>query len=302
MRILYLLLILTWNISCEEKKEIKSKKIKIVCTTNMIYDVVKNIAGDTVSASFLMGAGVDPHLYKTTQGDITTLLESDIVFYNGLFLEGKMEDVFEKLARQKPVIPVTKDINKKLLRTNSAFAHSFDPHVWFDIKLWKTAVKTISSYLQTFDTIHTNFYKTNEIAYLSQLDSLDVWAKKEINTIPPSQKILITAHDAFGYFGDAYNIQVMGLQGISTQSDFGLKDITYIVNEIVSKNVKAVFLETSVSEKSMKAVILGCKEKGHTLTIGGKLYSDAMGEINSPEGNYIGMFSFNVKTIVSSLK
>lgn len=285
-----------------EQEQYGGGRLNIVATTSIIEDAVAAIAGDSADVSALMGPGVDPHLYKATQGDLETLIEADVVFYNGLHLEGKMGEVFEKLSRQKPVIAAAEAIDKSRLRQIPEFNNSYDPHIWFDVELWSEAVKEISKSLQQLDSSKADYYHQNTIRYLDQLDKLHSWVKEEIATIPESQRILITAHDAFGYFGEAYAIEVKGLQGISTLSEYGLRDVSDLVKFVVDHQVKAVFVETSVSTRSIDAVMQGARERGFDVTIGGKLYSDAMGEKGTPEGTYIGMVKANVKTIVEALK
>jgi manganese/zinc/iron transport system substrate-binding protein len=287
--------------SCGKKQAPQdSDKLQIVTTTGMIEDAVKNIAGDHASVIALMGPGVDPHLYKATQGDLQKLTDADIVFYNGLHLEGKMTEVLEKLSRTKTVVPVANDIEETKLRIVAEGIH--DPHIWFDVQLWKEAVQVVAKTLEKQDPAHADAYSSNAQGYLSQLDSLHDFVLNRIGEIPQSQRVLITAHDAFGYFGDAYSIQVRGLQGISTVSEFGLKDVTELVDFIIERKIKAIFVETSVSEKSINAVMEGCKQKNWDVTIGGSLYSDAMGTSGTPEGTYVGMVRKNVNTIVESLK
>lgn len=301
---LLLLLAITVFISCTGKKEIPiaNRKIKIVTTTGMIKDAVEHVTGDKADVIALMGPGVDPHLYKATQGDLEKLTSADIVFYNGLHLEGKMGEVFEKLGRLKPVIAVSKDIPEERLRTIPGFAGTHDPHIWFDVKLWEEAVKAVRGFMVQYDSASAGNYEKNAEAYLREMDSLHVSVKTQLQQIPESQRVLITAHDAFGYFGDAYGIEVRGLQGISTVSEFGLKDVTDLVNFIISRKIKAIFVETSVSQKSINAVVEGCNHKGWQVKIGGSLYSDAMGAAGTPSGNYLGMVSANVNTIVTALK
>ncbi|WP_151996830.1 metal ABC transporter solute-binding protein, Zn/Mn family [Imperialibacter sp. 75] len=284
------------------QKRQKDTKLKVLATTGMIYDAVLNIAKDSVEADALMGPGVDPHLYKATQGDLQRLSAANVVFYNGLHLEGKMGEVLEKLGRLKPVVAVSEEIPKEKLRDTPVFAGNYDPHIWFNVDLWKNAVLEVGKTLKEKDPANAAYYQKNLEVYLKKLDSLHSWVTSEIATIPETQRILVTAHDAFGYFGDAYNIEVNGLQGISTQSEFGLKDVADLVNLIVDRNVKAVFVETSVSERAINAVVDGCRQRGHQVVIGGKLYSDAMGEFGTQDGTYIGMVTANVNTIVSSLK
>ncbi|WP_422358984.1 metal ABC transporter solute-binding protein, Zn/Mn family [Reichenbachiella sp.] len=288
--------------SCQPDNKTRSGKLKVVTTTGMIYDAVLNIAGDSVAAQALMGPGVDPHLYKATQGDLKKLQAADLIFYNGLHLEGKMGEVFEKLGRIKPVSAVTENIPDSLFRASELYPGTFDPHIWFDVSLWKEAVKNVHKQLVASDVANRDYYDTNATTYLKQLDSLHKAVNESIAQIPETQRMLITAHDAFGYFGDAYSIEVKGLQGISTLSEPGLKDVADLVNLIVENRIKAVFIETSVSKKAINAVVEGCKLKGHTVVIGGSLYSDAMGPFGQFEGTYIGMVHSNVETIVNALK
>jgi manganese/zinc/iron transport system substrate-binding protein len=289
--------------SCENNAFKRDEgKLLIVTTTGMIKDAVQNIAGEKAQVIALMGPGVDPHLYKATHGDLELITEADIVFYNGLHLEGKMGKVFEKASRFKSVTAITTDIPRVELLKISDYEDAFDPHIWFDVKLWQFGVRNITSYLITKDSARADYYRANADKYLSRLDSLHNAVQHQLNAIPPSQRVLITAHDAFGYFGDAYQVEVRGLQGISTLSEFGLKDVTELVNYIISRKIKAIFVETSVSSRSIDAIIEGCREKGWQVSIGGSLYSDAMGEEGTKEGTYIGMVDANVRTIVNALK
>ncbi len=287
--------------SCSQQKK-ETSKLFVVTTTGMLYDAVVNIGGDAVEAEAIMGPGVDPHLYKATQGDLSKINRADLVIYNGIYLEGKMSKVLKKLGRQKRVLAAAEVIPDSSLIQFTKYENAKDPHVWFDVSLWKMVVKGISQALQQSDTTNAQAFQKNTTNYLKKLDRLESLIQDKLNEIPSEQRILITAHDAFGYFGKAYNIEVKGLQGISTVADFGLKDISNIIDLILEKKIKAIFVETSVSEKSIQAVVTGCKEKGHEVEIGGSLYSDAMGEWSTEEGTYIGMFSKNVATIVAALK
>ncbi len=289
-------------VTCKSSNKTKSDNLRIVTTTGMIRDAVITIAGDHADVIALMGPGVDPHLYKATQGDLKKLSQADIIFYNGLHLEGKLGEVLEKLSRTKPVIAVTDNIPDSLLRAVPGFQGTHDPHIWFDVSLWKEAVKQIHTTLVAYDSSHKQPYTRATELYLSRLDSLHAAVKIHLLDIPEEQRVLITAHDAFGYFGDAYQIEVRGLQGISTVAEFGLRDVTNLVDFIIERKIKALFVETSVSEKSINAVVQGCRKKGWNIKIGGSLYSDAMGEEGTPEGTYVGMVHANVKTIVEALK
>ena len=268
----------------------------------MIRDAVVNITGDSAKVTSLMGPGVDPHLYKATQGDLRQLRKADMVFYNGLHLEGKMTEIFEKFSRQKPVIPVADGVKKDSLIETKAFSGTYDPHIWFDIELWKKAVRHTAKKIKQFDSSNASYYQANHGRFQEKLTALDTWISGRLTKIPEAQRVLITAHDAFGYFGRAYNIRVKGLQGISTTSEYGLQDVNKLVDFIVGNNIKAVFVESSVPTKNLEAVVQGCKEKGHEVEIGGTLYSDAMGKRGSPEGTYIGMVKHNVNTILAHLK
>lgn len=278
------------------------KRMRIVTTTGILKDAVVNIVGDAADVEAVMGSGVDPHLYKATQGDLNKLTEADVIIYNGLHLEGKMGEVLEKLSRYKTVIAATAGIPDENLLNSAAFADSHDPHVWFDVSLWMQVVVHLSSELQKKDPQHTALYQEQTAAYLRQLSALHNETKAAIASIPERQRILITAHDAFGYYGNAYGIEVRGLQGISTLSEFGLQDVSSLVKYIVANKIKAVFVESSVSPKAIEAVVQGCSERGHKVLIGGTLFSDAMGEEGTPEGTYTGMVLHNTNTIVTSLK
>ncbi len=265
----------------------------------MIADAVQHIAGDLATVDALMGPGVDPHLYKATGSDLNKLNKADLIFYNGLHLEGKMTEVLAKLGKKKPAIGLGDKLPEANL-INYGTAH--DPHIWFDVKLWSGTLPLIADALKAFDASNAITYTTNADNYKKELDELHAWVQQEMNTIPPDQRVLVTAHDAFEYFGKAYGIEVKGLQGISTVSEYGLKDVTNMVDLLVGRKIKAVFVESSVSDKALKAVVEGAADKGHTITIGGTLFSDAMGAADKPEGTYLGMVRYNVKTIVEALR
>jgi manganese/zinc/iron transport system substrate-binding protein len=277
-------------------------KIQVTTTIAMIADIVANVGGDRIEVTGLMGPGVDPHLYKASQGDIAKLQKSDIIFYNGLFLEGKMGDVFVKMASDRPVVYVTEYIPESSLQQPPEFAGHYDPHVWFDVKLWMKAVERVRDGLIELDPEHKESYDQNTTAYLKELEELDRYAKEQLASIPQEGRILVTAHDAFGYMGLAYDMEVIGLQGISTDSEYGLRDVQNLVDMLVERKIKAVFIESSVPKRSIEAVVEGAKAKGHDVVIGGELFSDAMGEAGTEEGTYIGMVKHNVDLIVAALK
>lgn len=297
----FVLLLVSLFTYCKPESDLETSKTKIVATTGMVADLVSNIGKDSVEVESLMGAGVDPHLYKATQGDLSNLQAADIIFYNGLHLEGKMAEVFEKLAKVKMVVPIAQSIPEEYLLKDSNYEGVPDPHIWFDVAIWFHTIDIVLEKLIEKDAESESYYRKNAALYRKQLLRLDAFVKDEIKRIPKEKRILITAHDAFNYFGRAYDIEVKGLQGISTLSEFGLKDRVDLVNFIAERGIKSVFVETSVSEKNIKAIVEGARQKGHELQIGGNLYSDAMGAPNTPEGTYIGMVKANVKTIVEGL-
>lgn len=276
--------------------------IEVVATTSMITDLVKEIGGDAVRVTGLMGEGVDPHLYKASPGDVQALQNADLIFYNGLLLEGKMVDLFIRLAAKKPTHAVTAPLDESVLRSPPEFAGHHDPHVWFDVSLWRQCAAHVRDVLKAFDPGQVEGYDRRAAAYLSALDQLHREVKREIHSIPKTARVMVTAHDAFGYFGRAYDIEVRAIQGISTESEASVKAINDLVDFIVSRGVKAVFVESSVSEKNIKALVEGCRARGHALKIGGQLYSDAIGARGTPEGSYLGAMRHNVRLVVSALK
>jgi manganese/zinc/iron transport system substrate-binding protein len=278
-------------------------KVKVTTTIGMIKDIASEVGGEYVEVIGLMPSGVDPHLYKATQGDIKKLDDAEIIFYNGLHLEGKMAEILEQMSKKKPVFAVSESIPLDRLRHgNEQLQTEYDPHIWFDVELWMMATETVRDRLIEFDPDHEANYRAQTDSYLAKLVQLNEFAKEQIASIPQETRVLVTAHDAFGYFGDAYGIEVMGLQGISTASEAGTRDVTELRDLLVERKIKAVFIESSVSPKYIEAVIQGAKELGHTIIIGGELFSDAMGAEGTAEGTYIGMVEHNVHTIANALK
>jgi manganese/zinc/iron transport system substrate-binding protein len=273
---------------------------KIGTTVGMIADIIKQVAGDKAEVTNIIGTGVDPHVFSPTRSDVAVLLKSDIVFYSGLLLEGQMTDIFVKISRRRPVYAVTEQLDETYLLKDTSTSHS-DPHVWMDVRGWMKAVEVVAAALSDFDPPNAGSYKKNAAEYMSKLEELDAYARRVIGSIPAGQKIMITAHDAFRYMGRAYGIEVMGIQGISTESEAGLKDINHIVDILVQQRIPAVFVESSVSDKNVKALLEGAKSRGQEVTIGGELFSDAMGRTGTYEGTYIGMIDHNVTTIARAL-
>lgn len=279
-------------------------KLIVTTTTGMIADIAAEVGGDRVEVTGLMGAGIDPHLYKASQGDVKKLDGADVIFYNGLHLEGKMGEIFERLEERKPVVAVSKDIDESKLQGDPSVQDgaAFDPHIWFNVQLWMSAVEVVRDTLKEQDTANSDYYDANAKEYLAELSELDQYARDQIATIPEQSRVLVTAHDAFGYFGAAYGLEVVGLQGMNTMSEYGAKDVKELRDYLVEKGIKAVFVETSVSTKSIESVIEGAKQLGHEVMIGGELFSDAMGDPGTVEGTYVGMVKHNVDTIVKALK
>lgn len=281
------------------------KTLRVVCTTGQVGDMLKNLGGPHVRVETLMGPGVDPHLYRGTLSDTRKLSEADAVFYNGLHLEGRLAEVLENLAQRKPVFAVTEDIVSKTperLRKPPEFSGNYDPHVWFDVELWATCAESAARRVIELDPAHADDYRKRANDYVKQLHDLHDKSKRQLAEIPAEQRIMVTAHDAFGYFGRAYDVEVHGLQGISTADEADLTSVQKLVDLLVSRKVKAVFVESSVPPKNIESLIQGCAAQGHTVVEGGQLYSDAMGAADTPEGTYVGMVDHNVRTIVKALK
>lgn len=275
---------------------------KITTTTGMVNDIVREVAGELAHTRNIIGEGVDPHLYKPTRGDVAALLSADVVFYSGLMLEGKMADTLIKVGRRgKPVYAVTELLDEKDLLEPPEFAGHFDPHVWMDVQAWSRAVEAVARALGEFDPPSADIYRDRARQYRQRLSKLDAYVRRVIGSIPEAQRILITAHDAFNYFGRAYNIEVLGIQGISTESEAGIQDINRLVDYIVQRDVRAVFVETSVADRNVRALIEGARHRGKEVIIGGSLFSDAMGKPGTYEGTYIGMLDRNATTIARAL-
>lgn len=287
---------------CAQKDNIPDDKIKAVTTIGMITDIVENVGKDKVSVQGLMGSGVDPHLYKATEGDVTRLSEADIIFYNGLHLEARMGEVLEKLGEMKKTVAVTDYIGKEALLDFPAYPGQYDPHVWFDVSMWISAVEKVRDSLIDIDPDNGEEYGNNAEHYISQLEGLGSYVRSKAGEVPEQQRVLVTAHDAFQYFGKAYGFEVLGLQGISTESEAGTKDVQDLVNFIVERKIKAIFVETSIPERNIKAVQEAAQSKGWDVKIGGYLYSDAMGDEGTFEGTYIGMVTHNIDTISGALR
>ena len=276
-------------------------KLRVVTTIGMITDIVKNVGGERVEVTGLMGPGVDPHLYKASAGDVQRLTSAQLIFYNGLHLESKMGDILSKMTGNTKTIAVTNAVDRSLLLMPPEFEGQYDPHLWFDVTLWMEAVGKVRDALSEFDSDNTLMYWSNAERYLAKLAELHEYVKVQVERVPPEQRILVTAHDAFNYFGKAYGFEVRGLQGISTATEAGIADVQELATFIAEKRIPAIFLESSVSSRSLQAVQAAVNAKGFDVKIGGQLYSDAMGSDGTPEGTYIGMVRHNIDTIVTAL-
>lgn len=300
MKKLLILFLAITILSCKKEKQANGK-LNIVTTTTMITDLVKNVGGEHINLQGLMGSGVDPHLYKASEGDVTKLSDADIIFYNGLHLEGKLVEVFEKMKNIK-TIAVADALDKNTLIGSEYFASNYDPHIWFNLDYWKLAtqfvVKTLSEDIPNQKTT----FEANGKTYIEKLNTLQTKLKTTISILPKEQRILVTAHDAFNYFGKAFDFEVVGLQGLSTATEAGVQDVQKLAAFIIENNVKSIFVESSVPKRTIEALQAAVKSKNHEVTIGGTLYSDALGNADSKEGTFIGMFEHNVNTIVNALK
>jgi manganese/zinc/iron transport system substrate-binding protein len=277
-------------------------RLEITATTGQVGDLVRNIGGEFVSATALMGPGVDPHLYKASERDVVDLIDSDAIFYSGLHLEGKLGEVLEQLANRRPVTAVTDGIPADLLMTPENFEGNADPHVWFDPTLWSHCADQTAASLALIDETHAATFAENASSFKAQLDDAHAYAHEQFGSIPEQQRVLVTAHDAFGYLGRAYDIEVVGLQGISTSTEAGVRDVQRIADLLVERQVPTIFVETSVPRRTIEAVRVAARDRGWEVSIGEPLYSDALGDADSEEGTYLGMFRYNVDTITNGLK
>lgn len=275
---------------------------RAVATVGMIADIVKQVAGERAEVRGIIGEGVDPHLYKPTSSDVKALQSADIVFYNGLMLEGKMSDVLVRVARKgKPVHAVTEVILEQGDYVITDAQEHYDPHVWMDVRGWILAVDVVGRVLAEYDAANAAEYRNNAADYTAALERLDEYCRRSIASIPERQRVLVTAHDAFNYMARAYGLEVRGIQGISTESEAGVKDIENLIDFLVERRIPAVFVESSVSDKNVRALVEGARARGHDVRIGGELYSDAMGNAGTYEGTYIGMIDHNVTVIARAL-
>lgn len=288
--------------ACARGEEgLAGRELRVVATTGMIADMVREVGGDRVRVEGFMGPGVDPHLYKARESDVRRLAEADLVFFNGLHLEAKMAEVLERIRGRIRTVAVTRDIDRSRLLAPPEFEGAYDPHVWFDITLWMEAVETVRAALAGIDPANAETYRRNAARYLAELRALHEYVKTRAASLPPERRVLVTAHDAFNYFGRAYGFEVRGLQGISTATEAGTADIQRLADFIAARRIPAIFVESSVSPRTIEAVRAAVRARGFEVEIGGQLYSDALGDAGTPEGTYTGMVRHNIDTIVDAL-
>ncbi len=291
-----LALVLVWPVAA-----IAQAPLKVVATTGMIADAARQVGGEQVDVKGLMGPGVDPHAYRQTRTDIVAMTRADLVLWHGLYLEAQMEGFFDDLGRKRTVVAVADGIDTSKLRAHDDYADKFDPHVWMSPVLWRDVVIEVQEALTEARPEAADEFAANAQVFLAEIDLLAAYGKQVLAAVPENNRVLVTAHDAFGYFGDEYGYEVLGIQGISTQSEAGLNRIGELVETLVERQLNAVFVESSVSDRSMRALIEGASAEGHKVGVGGELYSDAMGEPGTYEGTYIGMLDHNITVIAGAL-
>ena len=279
----------------------QSAPLSVVASTGMIADVARVVGGGAVQVQALMGPGIDPHSYRQTRSDIVALTRADLVLWNGLYLEAQMQDFLRKLAERTPVFAVGEAVPHDRLIAHQDYDGKFDPHVWMVPDLWAHVVRAVQDALTAAASDRADLFIANADTYLAQLDRLGTYAAGVLGTVPHPSRVLLTAHDAFGYFGRAYGFEVLGIQGISTESEAGLGRIRALVDLLVQRDIKAVFVETSVSDRNIRALVEGAAARGHNVQIGGELFSDAMGPLGTYEGTYLGMIDHNATTIAAAL-
>jgi manganese/zinc/iron transport system substrate-binding protein len=281
--------------------DFSQRPIRVITTIAQIADAVENIGGEHVFVESLMGPGSDPHLYVASESDVSRLSEADIIFYNGLFLEARMQNVLQQLGQRKPVIAVGSQVAAERLLESEDYEDEHDPHIWFDVQLWMKVVETVRDTLIEVDPDRADTYRANTDTYLQELADLHDYVQTQANRLPPEQRVLVTAHDAFRYFGQAYGFEVHGLQGISTEAEAGTADVQQLANFIAENQIRAIFIESSVPVRNVEALQAAVASRGFQVEIGGELFSDAMGSPGTPEGTYVGMVRHNIDTIVGAL-
>ena len=288
-------------VAATTQPSLAGETIAVVATTGMVADAVEHVGGGRVDVEGLMGPGIDPHLYKASEGDLRRLERADVIFYSGLHLEAKLADVLERIGDQRPTRAIATAIPTSRLLSPAEFEGQHDPHVWFDVELWSVAVADVRDALVELDPGSADLYRANAASYLEELEELDTYVAEQAARVPRERRVVITAHDAFNYFGKAYGFEVRGLQGISTASEAGAGDVQGLARFIAEREIPAIFVESSVSSRTIDAVREAVRARGFDVEVGGSLFSDAMGDEGTPEGSYVGMVRHNVDTIVAGL-
>lgn len=299
--ILLLALLAACGRPVDEPMDLSQRKVRVVTTIGMITDAVENVGGERVEVTGLMGAGVDPHLYKASAKDVIRLQEADLILYNGLHLEAQMGEVLTQMPGRIRTVAVAEAIDPAQLLSPADFEGTHDPHVWFDVALWMQVVEEIQDSLVELDPAHAAVYEANAAAYLAELNALHHYVKSQAQRVPAEQRVLITAHDAFNYFGRAYDFEVRGLQGVNTSAEAGTADVRDLADLIAERRIPAIFVETSVQPRYIEAVQAAVADRGFSVRIGGEIFSDALGSRGTPEGTYVGMVRHNIDTIVGAL-
>lgn len=281
-----------------------AEPLNVVATTQQIADTVQNIGQDNINLTLLLGPGIDPHTYVATESDIATFQNADVIFYNGLLLEAQMSRVLDQIAESGAVtvVGVADQLDPlTLLNWEPEAGLPYDPHVWNDARLWTEVSYVIRDTLIELDPANAAAYEANATSYAAELEELHTYTLEQVERIPQELRVLVTAHDAFNYYGRAYGLQVEAVQGISTEAEASAADIQALADIIVERQVPAIFIETTISPRTIEAVLEAASAGGQQVRIGGELFSDAMGEPGTPQGTYIGMMRHNIDTIVSAL-
>lgn len=281
--------------------DVSQRPIRVVATTGMVGDLARAVGGERAEVITLMGPGVDPHLFKASESNLRALERADIIFYNGLHLEAGLARVLERMAEYRTTVAVASSIDPNALITPPEFQGAYDPHIWFDVSLWRQTVASVEEAFIAYDPANSQLYRQNAQAYAQELETLDAYVREQAARVPPERRVLITAHDAFNYFGRAYGFEVRGLQGISTSAEAGTGDVQALTAFIAERQIPAIFVESSVPQRNIEAVQAAVRARGFDVRIGGQLYSDALGSPNTPAGTYTGMVRANIDTIVTAL-
>ena len=287
----------------DSSEEVEDERIQVVTTTTMITDLVKVIGGNQVHVNGLMGPGIDPHGYRATASDVTDMGEADVVVYNGMHLEGQMGEVFSELENiDKDIFVLEEVIAEESMLGSEDESMPVDPHIWFSVPLWADAADYIAHSFSEYDPENADYYQENNEKYHQELEELDAYIRNRVEEVPEDSRYLVTAHDAFGYFGDEYGFEVIGLQGLNTQTEAGTRDVSNLANFIVENEIKAIFIESSVPTRTIESLQEAVQQREWNVQVGGELYSDSLGDAEQNAETYIKMYQHNIDTIVDALK